>query len=514
MIRSVGKLLEAIKNYWKLINYEVDQPLYSWSVSSKNVRTEWDADALLLPITQQPIRGIQGTSVNKIDKVKSKVYLLLEKALKPLENWELQYKSEEVISAKKLIDSYLDELMVELDQLPNLNARFFESLGYKHFEPDELPNVLSRMESSHKRIVTIIALEKIFSKELQRVGYSGESEIQLHVIQDFLTNVVSRLTEIANREYNHYKVTIFLNSPLIDKKEDISLGETDFDGIKIEPYIGYANDEILSEFTSLDPNAEVSYINTVCSFDLQIKVGAEVYAYLYIYELAGKVAERLVDSLRLICNQDIGVLGLEVIPQISFAPSIRKTLENRYQKELAPIFPKRFHYQLSSFEPINDEEISNLVTIFSQDWNENLVKGIDIAIKRFRSSVEKYIPDDPEKLLDLAIALEAIYLNDGDNKELTYRLSLRASRLLAESFDERYEIFKVIRDLYKYRSKVAHGETLDSLKRSDAERLSKVLETVPKILSLSIIKMLLGHGPNGLKDPDRIAEWWSRLELQ
>jgi hypothetical protein len=233
-----------------------------------------------------------------------------------------------------------------------------------------------------------------------------------------------------------------------------------------------------------------------------------------MYELAGRVAEKLVDSLRLICNCDLGVLGLEVVPDESFTPAIRKTFETRYQQELAPIIPKRFHYQLDILVPITEAEINEVRQLFSSDWHSNTIKGMDIAIKRFRSSIERYMPDDAEKLLDLAIAFESIYLNDGETKELTYRLSLRVARLLGNSVDERYEIFNIIKDLYKYRSKVAHGENLDSLKNSDAERLNKVLKNAPIILRKSIIKILSFNELKGLKDNAKIAEWWSKLELQ
>jgi hypothetical protein len=82
----------------------------------------------------------------------------------------------------------------------------------------------------------------------------------------------------------------------------------------------------------------------------------------------------------------------------------------------------------------------------------------------------------------LKLYILIIYLNDEDNKELTYRLALRAARLLGNSVEERQGIFKVLKDLYKYRSKVAHGKNLETLRKSDKERLSNVLDQAPLIL--------------------------------
>jgi hypothetical protein len=123
------------------------------------------------------------------------------------------------------------------------------------------------------------------------------------------------------------------------------------------------------------------------------------------------------------------------------------------------------------------------------------------------------LPNEPERLLDIAFAFEAIILNDGDNKELSYRLALRAARLLGKTLKERHEIFDSVKKLYDFRSKIAHGETLDTMKPKDALKLQQVLTRAPRILKDAIIEMILGNAPRGLQDSTKIGEWWRDLEL-
>ncbi len=517
MLEQLNELLQAIERYWKLTNYEIQKPVYSKYNDSKYIKTQWSYDAVLLPLTKLPIRGLEGVNITQSNGEENTILLLIETALKPFEDWELQYKKSEELEAKNLISNSLNNIFAEFDKIPSLNERIFDAEAYKHYDATQLSTVVAKLSSSGMRIRKIFALEKILTDELNNINYKFPDEISLESRYNIAERVLDFIKKLATRVIYKYQVLIFLNAPLVDDSKSIPLGKVKINDpiFEADINISYADDQFLSKLSLLNVSLlNANFINTVCSFNIKIPVDASIDKYLLSYEFAGRVAEKLVDSLRLVCNCDLGVLGLEVVPDESFTPAIRKIFETRYQQELAPLIPKRFHYQLDSLVPITEAEINEVRQLLSSDWYPNTIKGMDIAIKRFRSSIEKYMPYDTEKLLDLAIAFEAIYLNDGENKELTYRLSLRAARLLGNSFDERYEIFKLIKDLYKYRSKVAHGEHLDSLKKPDAERVDKVLKDAPNLLKKSIIKMLSVNELKGLKNDAKIAEWWSKLELE
>ena len=78
---------------------------------------------------------------------------------------------------------------------------------------------------------------------------------------------------------------------------------------------------------------------------------------------------------------------------------------------------------------------------------------LQIAIDRWIKSKTYQTPED--KILDLAIAFEALYVPD--YSEVTFKLGVRASRYLEEHRKDREELLAVFREFYKFRSRVVHG---------------------------------------------------------
>jgi hypothetical protein len=146
----------------------------------------------------------------------------------------------------------------------------------------------------------------------------------------------------------------------------------------------------------------------------------------------------------------------------------------------------------------------------SSDTPKN--KKIEYAIKRFRNSIERYSPNDPERLLEYAIALESIYLNDNgtERNELTYRLSLRAARFLKDNYEERRKLFSLINALYKMRSVIAHGNDISDIKKQkDKEGLCQVLKEIPAVVAESILKIIKES-----YDTHNSDDFWKTIELK
>lgn len=61
-----------------------------------------------------------------------------------------------------------------------------------------------------------------------------------------------------------------------------------------------------------------------------------------------------------------------------------------------------------------------------------------------------------ERAIELRICLESIFLDDGNKEQLRYRLSLRSALFLGDTFAERHNIFKTIREAYDISSKAVH----------------------------------------------------------
>jgi hypothetical protein len=127
---------------------------------------------------------------------------------------------------------------------------------------------------------------------------------------------------------------------------------------------------------------------------------------------------------------------------------------------------------------------------------------------------ERHTPDDPELILAMAVAFEALYLNEADDSkhELSYRLRLRAARFLRGTVQDRQVVFDILRDLYGFRSRVAHGSSIENLKEADSKKLERVLAKCPELLKETLLAVLNGSGPWN-QCGDKKIQGWREIEL-
>jgi hypothetical protein len=127
---------------------------------------------------------------------------------------------------------------------------------------------------------------------------------------------------------------------------------------------------------------------------------------------------------------------LEVLPIEEFTPAIRSTYNTAYEPELVRYAPKRSAYSASSGKPLSASQGAELRELLLPYMTNSVVsKAIGTAMRRFRISYERYSPNDVERLLDIAMALESLYLADIDrpHQELSYRLTSRVAWFLGQS---------------------------------------------------------------------------------
>jgi hypothetical protein len=87
-----------------------------------------------------------------------------------------------------------------------------------------------------------------------------------------------------------------------------------------------------------------------------------------------------------------------------------------------------------------------------------------MAMRRLSYAAERTRAED--QIVDLMIAAEALFLEGGDDpykSELRYRLSLRAAQFAPSERWGRHDIYRLFREAYDARSKVAHGGSVGSL---------------------------------------------------
>jgi hypothetical protein len=80
------------------------------------------------------------------------------------------------------------------------------------------------------------------------------------------------------------------------------------------------------------------------------------------------------------------------------------------------------------------------------------------AVRRFDYAADRSLPED--KIVDLLIAAESLFLSDQSGTELGFRLSARVAALLGADVDERLALSTFMRRAYSARSKIVHGDTL------------------------------------------------------
>lgn len=105
---------------------------------------------------------------------------------------------------------------------------------------------------------------------------------------------------------------------------------------------------------------------------------------------------------------------------------------------------------------ITGDETEGLQKFFQAHFNSDSFHQLDTAIDYFNKSyIEPYTPRD--SFLDLMISLEGMYLK-GERQELGYKLRTRMAILLESDFSQRKKVSDDIREAYKYRGQIVHGE--------------------------------------------------------
>lgn len=108
-----------------------------------------------------------------------------------------------------------------------------------------------------------------------------------------------------------------------------------------------------------------------------------------------------------------------------------------------------------------------------------------------------------DKILDLGIALEMALLEDNkNNQQLSLTFRLRGSWFISADETERLSIYRELRDVYNYRSQVAHSGVLCG---NDMEKINAVRESFPNyaLIAERIVRKLICE-----ERPD-----WSKLLL-
>ena len=121
--------------------------------------------------------------------------------------------------------------------------------------------------------------------------------------------------------------------------------------------------------------------------------------------------------------------------------------------------------------------------------SENTRRSLNVSIHRWIKS--KGASSTPNRLIELRIALEALYLKDAGG-EMSYRIATRGAWLLGVCGEERKTIFSALRGAYDLASKVVHARKI----KESQEEQDKILEDGQSACRRGILKVMRQGEPN------------------
>ena len=154
---------------------------------------------------------------------------------------------------------------------------------------------------------------------------------------------------------------------------------------------------------------------------------------------------------------------------------------------------RHFNLSGSSYEA-GESDIEKAICLYQKffdldaDGREKLMIPIDrwVESQTNRNSIDK--------IIDLGIAFEALYLSDLDETtELSFRLRLRAAWYLGQNKEHRRALMKEFSEIYNWRSKVVHtGKLPNKTKKTPftPEEVDKFIKRAQKLCRKSILKIL------------------------
>ena len=143
------------------------------------------------------------------------------------------------------------------------------------------------------------------------------------------------------------------------------------------------------------------------------------------------------------------------------------------------------------------EKVKNRYEVFASldsEVQDKLKIPVDRWIKSKATSGFADRMQHVDRIIDLAIAFESIYLSDTDNRsELAHRLQLHAAWYLGKDKDDRQALMNEFKKIYSWRSRAVHSGSLPKKKRNvlfTYEEVANVLAKAEDLCRDSILKII------------------------
>ena len=203
---------------------------------------------------------------------------------------------------------------------------------------------------------------------------------------------------------------------------------------------------------------------------------------------------RLVDILGLVWGKGLHIFGnahFTPEPVVATLPFFRTQLgggKGTSQVHFPILSPPPHQGRLIN-RPINTVELAELIDRYAV-LPEQTQHVLSLALRRLRDSTERLGLED--KVIDVCIALEALFMETGEYKDQHDIIARRGSWYFADSRAERDQTRAALKAFYKHRSEVVHGRTLypEYLTVEENERIAKQLADIENVVRASLKTMI------------------------
>lgn len=270
---------------------------------------------------------------------------------------------------------------------------------------------------------------------------------------------------ISNRKEDFIARAVIYNVLTIDLELPFSLDQFKFNEYPDKVAIAYhlGGEEKPADW---DPRYPMWHVYIEFPFSI-VKNGRFPVAFFGSKATAAKVLSELLTIFQLYSSTPIG----------GRVHAIRQAVNVDFINDDVISFPKDIGANPADSEVffITNDNIADIEKHLRSLWKQEWFP-IHLAVSRYMHSFSKDIfskgfePDDA--FMDLMISLENLF---GSPEAIIYKIAMRASCLLETTAEGRRRLNKTIKNWYKKRSKIAHGDGNRVVELHDVEELREVV---------------------------------------
>ena len=390
---------------------------------------------------------------------------------------------------------------------------------------------LEEVESSSNQILPAYFLEagqveNLVASVLERRGVTATnlSALRFEDAKAVAGETLTALRDALNVTHFDYVVIALLNGPPIDSDELVAFEGSWYD----KPFrvvVGYPSDAVCSAVLSRvgDHNGlfvpdHLGALNCFVRLEYAVPASISSNEITTVNRAAGEYVRRAVDVLRLLNDEDIGIVYLAGFPaaedydeHITFVPTFSEHFPER--PNMMYRTPMRRIFDPPSGTPLSQERVDRIGELFDA-WGlqKSTIPGLPVAMERLRGIFDRYAPEEVGRLVDAVTALEAMYLPDGSSSELKYRLITRAAWFLApraEDLELRTRLSNEFGEIYDARSALVHTGQLTTKQKKRDKHLADRAIVLLRITLLQFLRTQFGAGVA----PKKLGERWMLVTM-